>query len=515
MSEYTYEIHPDADVVNRIKDGYIYYVFFIKDDSVTVISRRYYFNSKNKTFFWVRATQKTLTIKGDGYNAVCRLFERLSPTGSLLNLSFETLLWEVNGKLTSSARVNELLIEEFAKLAEAHHIPVEIPNPFFNPVASIIFPSIRNGLTAESILKTKTDRWVLSQAKKTNPRIYKALQVRSAWGSIHVAFHKSWIATQEDLETLAQFNEWWVFGNWNVGMTVSELSLQVPDFLQLYKSSDFVLQMIALMSKFSSIDERAKMFRTCVSLLRAEQKRKFYHVQKASLKALTYEQKKSLSKFLNEKVLQAENIFLDDALEQFFSEWYSVNVLTAGLAPLSGTTVIDYTLAHFGYELSDDEVRVKQTQADSSLFLLRGTRYGDLNFAEYLQAACRDDNLFPSADIFFKVAGVPFSSRDGILVHESRLLDGLGLVKEEVDGQLVGLGQDVTVLNRQMFFKLPPELRSHKFAWKMVKLGVVDAKRIRAFKEAKISARKEVSEFNNLPDNLFYDIISQNDVKEN
>jgi hypothetical protein len=77
---------------------------------------------------------------------------------------------------------------------------------------------------------------------------------------------------------------------------------------------------------------------------------------------------------------------------------------------------------------------------------------------------------------------------------------------EALDSKLVKMGRKVTPENRAAYLTLRSRERDFKNTWKYYDLGVTDVTKILALKKAKITKKDEIQTFNELPDEMFYEL---------
>jgi hypothetical protein len=108
-----------------------------------------------------------------------------------------------------------------------------------------------------------------------------------------------------------------------------------------------------------------------------------------------------------------------------------------------------------------------------------------------------------------------YVAEDGAFVmssYEFYSLDDLRTIIDRgtaiVDEYLVELGRDITPENRCAFLTFAHKDRKFKNTWKFYDWGVTDPAKILALKKSKVVRKQDVQMYNELPDEMFYELLS-------
>lgn len=100
--------------------------------------------------------------------------------------------------------------------------------------------------------------------------------------------------------------------------------------------------------------------------------------------------------------------------------------------------------------------------------------------------------------VFVPVSGGLYSLDDLMQIIDS----GIAILDEK----LVKMGRTITPDNRRAFLNLRSRERDFRNTWKYYDLGVTDVTKILALKKAKITSKRDILTYKELPDEMFYEL---------
>jgi hypothetical protein len=206
------------------------------------------------------------------------------------------------------------------------------------------------------------------------------------------------------------------------------------------------------------------------------------------------------------------------------ADWYAERILTP---QLEGTKTTFEMVENRFHELVDNSL----LSDDTSLrcFPIGDSRVCSISDTYLLSDVLEDkfhSNVFTSLNLMVEIDR---PTNRGLFLSESvfnRVVDSgksvsvkgelyslddiLEIIEKGVvatDAELTKLGRERTPQNRATFLSMSGE-RQFQDSWILYDYGVTDPERITALKSAEIFKREEVQEYNSLPDEMFYELIS-------
>lgn len=346
--------------------------------------------------------------------------------------------------------------------------------------------------------------------------------------------NRSMFRSERDYESMCRVNATWLFLTWRLGVPAEFLNTMMPKQDEPKTRNISIprtyIDQFKVILKRLNVDE-IRLIKNMFRYLPTDSLRSFaftsiikqrvpYAAQKASFNYKRYQQEIDWRKIPMDKrttlacemldVISGKNEdykLFEDGLTLFFSHWFAKNVTPELLtSSFSKYHELKSLLAEqLDVDITKSECFKIETVGDVS-FLAKN--YSGMLKALNPRALKWNYNFF---NLIYDTQSNSYVEISGILVSE--VLEEAKKRLNSVDQHLLRIGRALTPENRCLFLQVPSNMSKHKNFWKYVDYGVRDCNRITALKKIKAGKRASV-EFNNLPDDMFYEFVLDLSVDE-
>lgn len=537
----SYEFYQRSNVLRERKEGTQLYRVFITDKKITVYSKTIIRTAKSQVLFEKVVEQKTFSLhknhKGELY---LKSFNR-SAGGSITDMSLSLVL----NKRQLTALLPPSMPEDCKLLVEKTILGwfgyEHSDETLYNLQDKLLFPAFKDTTFPRGL----GIDLVLSDLQKKTSRVTKALRESSSWNE----FVMNLCPTAHTLNDVAVIND-----NYPSKMLPIAV-MELPPMSALFSTYGDTLHhvvdtfnkmdvsLLAFMFKNLPSEDRIVGLKTMLSLtnfhLQNFKESNFYQYSnhefiENSLNKVPAKLRPELARKLLKTLVGIDAHIKDTGLASFkdtylityltnaFRHWFAEEVLESQLKTVAQIDDLDDRFMElFGVPFPKASPIIKFHE------IVKGEESGDLEFysintgqllvknPEYhydmLGSLMSLGSLIPQRGLYGVMNG--YVGEDGTFVPVSGdlhsiddIMDMVESGTKTVDSHLVRIGREVTPENRRAFLAFRHKERKFKNSWKYYDLGVTDVKKILAFKKAKITSKRDILTYNELPDEMFYEL---------
>lgn len=519
---------------------------FITENKITMYSKEIVRTAKSGVLFEKILHQTTYSLNRNRNGAKYLKRYTKSSGGSFTDSSLEAIM--------SGGIYNNVLVSNTADYACRVLIEKTILNWFDikfeeraieSHKAKLLFPAMRDEGFPRNEALSKT----LGTMQKATSNVTKALRESGSWEDFILHVGHQTVHTMEDVSIVKNYP--------NELLPISDIEL--PPLSALHeKNSEALLNVVStftphdlslirFMFKNLPLESRFKALVTLLALSKVhlecfteDANSRYvsrYHSLESSLKRVPSNRRgelaeKLLSSFTGNYIsvqgqqrgpVAFQDNFIVTQLSHTFRYWFAQEILEPKL--LSKTTIenIDARFVElFGLPLSENDSPVKFWKKQDLTFCSLHTFFASGKVPSYgpdlfvslcaLVVKNRPQDRGASADlyplngyvgedrVFVPVSGGLYSLDDLMQIIETGVI--------ALDEILDKMGRELTPANRVAFLNFKDKERKFKNTWKYYDLGVTDVTKILALKKAKVTSKDDIQTYNELPDEMFYELIS-------
>lgn len=539
----SYEFYHRSNVLRERKEGTQLYRVFITDKKITVYCKTIIRTSKSQVLFEKIVEQKTFSLhknhKGELY---LKSFNR-SAGGSITDMSLSLALNKrprnTNNLLPSSMPDDcKLLVEKTILAWFGYEHSAET---LYQMQDRLLFPAFKD----ETFPRGLGTDLALSELQKVTSRVTKTLRESSSWNE----FVMNFCPTAHTLNDVAIIND-----NYPSKMLPIAV-MELPPMSALFPTYGDTLQHIVDTFNKMDVSLLAFMFRnlppndrivgleTMLSLtnfhLQNFKGNGFYQYSshesiENSLNKVPAKLRPELARQLLKTLVGTDAHIKDTGLASFkdtylvtyltnaFRHWFAQEVLESQLKTVAQIEDLDNRFMElFGVSFPKTSPIIKfheivgtEETEDLEFYSINTGQllvqnpeyhYDMLGSLMSLGAPVPQRGLYGVMNGYIGEDGT-FVPVSGDLHSIDDIMDMVESGTKTVDSHLARIGRAVTPENRRAFLGFRHKERKFKNSWKYYDLGVTDVKKILAFKKAKITSKRDILTYKELPDEMFYEL---------
>lgn len=522
---------------------------FITDKKVTVYNKMIVKTSKSGVLFEKITGQQTFSVHENrhGESYLKRLSK--SAAGSITDTSLEAVM---NTRASDNHLVVNVISDECRSLVENTILGWFGYDPSLTKIkdvhSELLFPSLRDA----SFPRGKEISKTFLELQASSSLVTKALRENNSWDSFVMDICHPTISTMDDVSIIQNHP--------NELLPVAIMELPVISVLYesdrealLNLAASFQLldrNIIKFMFSNLPLDDRFAALQAVLGLSRIHAKRHdssvgairhIYLKSELPLKRVPSKLRPELAQKLFKNLMKTHDKFqapesmiaFQDAhlcldLPHVFRYWFAQNVLEPQLQTVNTLDDLEARFMEmFGVPLHRSSIRFHKAKGVDfcSLHMLYSPKG---NISRY------DTDLFASLSALVvkkrpqdRGTGVGYSMLNGYVADDRLFVNvGGGLYSLDdimsiielgvavTDAQLTKLGRKITPENRTAFLTLGSKERKFKNTWKYYDWGVIDPAKILALKASKVTKKEDVQTYNQLPEEMFNELLALESGKE-
>jgi hypothetical protein len=516
---------------------------FVTDKKVTIYSKRMVRAAKSGVLFEKIVAQQTVSLHENRHGVKYLKVFTKSLGGSITDISLKSL----RNKFFESLQVQLLakpLISEECRLLVEKTILSWFGTGFWltnleDVKHKLLFPALKDS----SFPRTTLLLAMLSELQSDYHTVTKALRENNSWMSFIMDVCKNTVKTMDDAVIVHSYPEELLpIALMNLGENLSDLYDRERDALlalrRRFLSLD--LKFLDFMFKNLSSESRADALMTLFALVREYVSRQslrnssqFHYVNdNLNLDRIPRELRPNLAeeflkslKETHSEVVNTErtmSVQIQTELSNVFRVWFAQLVLEPSLkTQLTVKEVESRFMELFNVPLKNNSTPVKFIKNKGSVVCILSHASSKGKSEQY------HSDVFVSLKALVrklpkeKGTGAGYHYMNGYVMEDGHFvlssgefysLDDIMQMIEQgaavVDEQLTKMGRKITPENRLSFLTLGSKERKFKNTWKFYDWGVTNPERILVLKKAKVFAKRDVQTYNELPDEMFYELLS-------